>query len=109
MIDEREIVRRAAEALTPPEPSFDRVLRRRDRKHRNQRIRAGVLGIAIAIAVGWLGINAIRSTPSVPADPPLPRISGSSPRSPAGSSTETDMASGGSTRPRRRIPRRGSS
>ena len=42
---------------------------RRDRKRRNQRIRAGVLGIAIAIAVGWLGVNAIRSAPPVPADP----------------------------------------
>ena len=31
VIDEREIVRRAAEALTPPEPSFDRLLHRRNR------------------------------------------------------------------------------
>jgi Tol biopolymer transport system component len=46
--------------------------RRRDRKRRNQRIRAGVLGLAIAIAVGWLGVNAIRSTPPVPADDPTP-------------------------------------
>ncbi len=67
MIDEREIVRRAAEALTPPEPSFDRLLHRRDRVQRNRRIRAGVLGIAVAIAVGWLGIEAIRST-QIPAD-----------------------------------------
>ena len=70
MIDEREIVRRAAEGLTPPEPSFDRLLHRRDRVQRNRRIRAGVLGLAVAIAVGWLGINAIRSTPPVPAVPP---------------------------------------
>jgi hypothetical protein len=31
-----------------------------------------VLGLAIAIAVGWLGVNASRSTPSVPADHPTP-------------------------------------
>ena len=68
MIDEREIVRRAVEALTPPEPSFDRLLQRRDRVHRNRRIRAGALGMAVAIAVGWLGVNAIRSTPPVSAD-----------------------------------------
>ena len=68
MIDEREIVRRAAEALTPPEPSFDRLLHRHDRVQRNRRIRAGVLGIAVAIAVGWVGINAIRSAPPKPAD-----------------------------------------
>ena len=73
MIDEREIVRRAAEALTPPEPSFDRLLRRRDRVQRNRRIRAGVLGIAVAIVVGWWGIQAIRSTP-VPAVPPEPVV-----------------------------------
>jgi hypothetical protein len=48
---------------------------RRDHKRRNQRIRAGVLGIAIAIAVGWLGVNAIRSAPPVPADPtPTPEL-----------------------------------
>jgi hypothetical protein len=47
----------------------ERVLLRRDRKHRNQRIRAGMLGLAIAIGVGWVGVNAIRSAPPVPAAP----------------------------------------
>jgi hypothetical protein len=32
MIDEREIVRRAMERIAPPEPSFERLLRRRDLK-----------------------------------------------------------------------------
>src|SRR5262245_20882521 len=45
---------------------------RREQKRRNQRIRAGVLGLPIAIAVGWLGVNAIRPRPSVPADDPMP-------------------------------------
>jgi hypothetical protein len=53
------------------EGAFERLQRRRDRKRRNQRIRAGVLSLAIAIGVGWLGVNAIRSTPS-PADRPTP-------------------------------------
>lgn len=70
MIDEHELISRAVEVQAPPEPSFERLLGRRDRKRRNQRIRAGVLGVAIAIAVGWLGVNAIRSTAPVPADPP---------------------------------------
>ena len=52
-----------------PAGGLEAIERRRDRKHRNQRTRAGVLAIAIAIAVGWLGVNAIRSAP-VPADPP---------------------------------------
>jgi hypothetical protein len=70
VIDERELISRAVEVQAPPEPSFERLLGRQDRRRRNQRIRAGVLGVAIAIAVGWLGVNAIRSTPPVPADPP---------------------------------------
>ena len=71
MIDQQS-VERAAERFTAPEGSFERLTLRRDRKRRNQRIRAGVLGIAIAIAVGWVGVNAIWSTAPVPADPPEP-------------------------------------
>jgi Tol biopolymer transport system component len=67
VIDEREILRRAAETLTPPEPSFDRLMHRRDRVQRNRRVRAGVLGIAVAIAVGWWAVDAIRNAP-IPAD-----------------------------------------
>jgi Tol biopolymer transport system component len=68
----RSLLERAGSNAPQPDLQLERVLRRRDRKHRNQRIRAGVLGLAIAIAVGWLGVNAIRSTPSVPGDRPTP-------------------------------------
>ena len=54
MIDERDIVRRAVERLTPPGPPFERLLRRRDRKRRNQRITAGVVGVAIFVAAVWI-------------------------------------------------------
>ena len=54
MIDEREIVRRAVEALDPPEPAFERLRHRRDRKRRNQRIAAGVVGIAVFVAAVWI-------------------------------------------------------
>jgi len=54
MIDERDIVRRAVEQLTPPGPPFERLLRRRDRKRRNQRIAAGVVGIAVFVAAIWI-------------------------------------------------------
>ena len=67
MSDYRSTLERELERLSPPRVPIDQLLRRRDRKHRNQRIRAGVLGLAVAIAVGWWGIDAIRSTP-VPAD-----------------------------------------
>jgi hypothetical protein len=68
MSDTQRTLERELERLSPPRIPFDRLVRRRDRRRRNQRIRAGVLGIAIAIAVGWLGVNAIRSAPR-PADP----------------------------------------
>lgn len=54
MIDERDIVRRAAEQLTPPGPPFERLLRRRDRKRRNQRVAAGVVGFAVFVAAIWI-------------------------------------------------------
>jgi Tol biopolymer transport system component len=63
----RSVLERAGESAPSPDLPLERVLQRRDRRHRDQRIRAAVLGIAIAIAVGWVGVNAIRSTPQ-PAD-----------------------------------------
>jgi hypothetical protein len=72
MSDTKERLQRARSQFPPPESVMESLRRRRDRKRRNQRIRAGVLGLAIAIAVGWLGVNAIRSTPPVPADDPTP-------------------------------------
>ena len=69
MIEQRD-VERAAERFRLPDGSFERLTLRRDRKRRDQRVRAVVLGLAIAIGVGWLGVIAIRSTPPVPAVPP---------------------------------------
>lgn len=53
----REALERARRALQPPEDAYERFLRRRDRKRRNGRIAAGVLGLVIVssgllIAVG---------------------------------------------------------
>jgi WD40 repeat protein len=67
VIDQRD-VERAAERFRPPEGSFERLTLRRDRKSRDQRIRAGVVGLMVALAVGWWGLHEIRSTP-VPANP----------------------------------------
>ena len=66
---ERELVR-----LSPPRIPFEQLERRRDRKRRDQRIRAAAVGLAVAIGVAWLGVNEFRSTPSVPANeaPPTP-------------------------------------
>src|SRR6185295_13243379 len=76
MIDERNLLERELHRFEPQPGLTNRVYRRRDQKQRNRRIRAGVLGLAIAIGVGWLGVNAIRSTPSVPANDPPSRFVG---------------------------------
>ena len=68
MSDDRSTLERELERLTPPRIAFDQLERRRDRKRRDQRIRAAVVGLAVAIGVAWLGANLIWSTPSVPTD-----------------------------------------
>jgi Tol biopolymer transport system component len=50
MIDERQRFEEAFELFDRPEPAWDRLIRRRDRKRRNQRIAAGVVGIAVFVA-----------------------------------------------------------
>jgi Tol biopolymer transport system component len=72
--DHRSVLERASASAPPPDLPFERVLERRDRVQRNRRIRAGVLGVGVAIAVGWLGINAIRSAPVPADDPRLPEL-----------------------------------
>ena len=73
MPDTKQLLRETRDRIAPPSDVVGSLERRRYRKERDQRIRAGVLGLAIAIAVGWLSVNAIRSTPPIPADPPTPK------------------------------------
>ncbi|MGH2578209.1 MAG: hypothetical protein ACRDG9_10765, partial [Actinomycetota bacterium] len=44
----KDDLERARRALRPPENAYERLLERRDRKRRNNRIAAGVLGLVIA-------------------------------------------------------------
>ena len=53
MIDEREVFERSFQRYEPEGGSFERLQRRRDRKRRNQRITAGVVGIAVFVVVAW--------------------------------------------------------
>ena len=54
MADLRTLVRDEMERSGSPSYSFDDLGRRRDRKRRNQRIAAGVVGIAVFVAAVWI-------------------------------------------------------
>ena len=69
MIDQ-ESVERAAERFKAPDGALERLIRRRDRKRRNQRIAAGVVGIVVFVAAVWI-VTSVGSldrseTPAVP-------------------------------------------
>ena len=51
---------------------FERLLGRRERKQRNRRIRAGALGVIVALAMGIFLVRSLTSDP-IPADRPEPR------------------------------------
>ena len=70
MIDERERFERAFRQFQMPDPAWDRLVRRRDRKRRTRRTSAGVVGIAVFVAAVWIVRDAAfldGSEPSVPA------------------------------------------
>jgi ketosteroid isomerase-like protein len=54
MIDERERYERAFQQFQMTEPAWEILVDRRDRKRRNQRIAAGVVGIAVFVAAVWI-------------------------------------------------------
>jgi hypothetical protein len=68
--DRFDVLDRLAPLFEAPEPSFEAFLRRRDRKRRNQRIAAGVVGIAVFVAAVWVvnggGVFVRTETPAVP-------------------------------------------
>ena len=51
---------------------FERLLGRRERKQRNRRIRAGALGVIVALVMGVVLVRSLTSDP-IPVDPPEPR------------------------------------
>ena len=69
MNDTRDLLERVGERFNLPDDMFERLGRRRDRKRRNQRIAAGVVGIAVFVAAVWIVTtvgSSDRSTPAVP-------------------------------------------
>src|SRR5215207_8917295 len=69
MIDERQVFERVMRGFVPPDDSLERLVHRRDRKRRNQRIAAGALGLAVGLAAILIGSSLIRSDQSVPVQP----------------------------------------
>ena len=77
MSDPRSLLERESRRFIQPDGAFERLVRRRDRKRRNQRIAAGVVGIAVFVAAVWIvtigeSFNhtqqpAIQPTPTPPA------------------------------------------
>ena len=68
MNDYRNVLERDLARVGPAPFDFDDVARRRDRKRRNQRITAGVVGIAVFVAAVWIvtsGLSLDRSETSV--------------------------------------------
>jgi hypothetical protein len=62
----KELLRRGVGDFEPMPDAFERVLARRDRKRRNQRVAAGVLGIAVfaLTAIGFVRLLGSESTPA---------------------------------------------
>ena len=76
MSDRFDVLERFVPLFEDPEPSFEDFLRRRDRKRRNKRIAAGVVGIAVFVAAVWVltsGLSFERSvTPATPSPTAIP-------------------------------------
>ena len=70
MSDTRELLRRGVEGFEPMPDALERVLRRRDRKRRNQRLAAGIVGLSLFVSAVWVvtsgGSFDRTETPAVP-------------------------------------------
>ncbi len=71
MSDVRTILERGVAGAEPPAGGYERMLSRRDRRSRNRRIRAAVVGLAITLVVIFVGSSMIRSAPT-PGTSPTP-------------------------------------
>jgi hypothetical protein len=67
----RSTLERAGSNAPPADLALERVLRRRERKRRNQRITAGVVGIAVFVAAVWVLGARLGGETTNPAKPPM--------------------------------------
>jgi hypothetical protein len=73
MTNERERFGRVVRGFAPPDDAFERLVDRRGRKQRNQRLAGagGAVGVVVALAIGIFLASSPAPT-DVPADPPEP-------------------------------------
>ena len=70
MNDTRDLLERVGDRFAFPANAFDRLGLRRDRRRRNRQVAAGVVGLAVALAVALGGASLLRSSGRpAPADP----------------------------------------
>lgn len=67
----RTTLERIGDRVPVPEPAFERLLRRRDRKRRNQRLTAGVIAAILALVSMSILVRSFRGT-QAPANEPTP-------------------------------------
>lgn len=70
MMDERERLGRVVRGFAPSDDAFERLVDRRGRKQRNQRLAAGALGLIVALATAIFLARSLTSD-GVPANPPV--------------------------------------
>ena len=89
-----DVLERESRTVDLEQGGFERLLGRRERKQRNRRIRAGAVGVLVALAAGVLLMRSLSSDP-IPADP--------DPQPPSGQVLELTATIGGTievSRPR---------
>ena len=65
-----DVLERESRTVDLEQGDFERLLGRRERKQRNRRIRAGALGVIVALATGLVLVRSLTSD-GIPADPPV--------------------------------------
>ena len=65
-----DVLERQSRTVDLEQGDFERLLIRRERKERNRRIRAGAVGVIVALATGIVLVRSLTSD-GIPADPPV--------------------------------------
>jgi len=67
-----DVLERESRTVDLEPGDFERLLGRRERKERNRRVRAGAVGVIVALATGVI-LSRMLTSDGIPADPPEPR------------------------------------